>query len=309
MRRLGWVFCVPLLLSCDSSDGARAPRDAAVKDAGDAADVKDAGDAAAVKDAGDASNAKDAAAKDAGDEDSGDASDAEDAGSDANKDAGMPPRPPSRVQVFSRTLGYRHESIGDAQTALMEIAKHTPLVLEFTEDAAQFTSKLANTDVVVFLMTSGDVLDNAQQTTFEAFIRNGGGYVGVHSAADTEYDWPFYGELAGAWFNDHPAIQPASVVLEAKTDPIVSFLPETWMRTDEWYNFRANPRSQVTVLLRLDESSYTGGTMGADHPIAWTHAVDKGRAFYTGLGHTKESWQEPMYLLHIERALLWAAKR
>ncbi|MBP2708702.1 carbohydrate-binding protein, partial [Microbispora sp. RL4-1S] len=122
-------------------------------------------------------------------------------------------------------------------------------------------------------------------------IDGGGGYVGVHSAADTEYDWPYYGQLMGAWFNNHPAIQQATVRTEDTTNPATAGLPSAWTRTDEWYNYRTNPRANVHVLQTLDESSYSGGNMG-DHPITWCHPQGSGRSFYTGLGHTNESYAE-----------------
>ena len=140
-------------------------------------------------------------------------------------------------------------------------------------------------------MTTGDVLDAAGQTAFETWIAGGGNYVGVHSAADTEYDWPFYGQLVGAYFKQHPAaIQPAAVKIEVTDHPATAGLPSAWMRTDEWYDFQTNPRATVTVLATVDESTYTGGTMGADHPIVWTHTTTGGgRALYTAMGHTMES--------------------
>ena len=128
---------------------------------------------------------------------------------------------------------------------------------------------LAEYDAVVFLSTTGDVLDAEQQTAFEGYIRNGGGYVGIHAAADTEYDWAFYGGLAGAYFQSHPAIQPATVDVEDRAHPATPHLARTWDRTDEWYNYRSNPRDRAHVLASLDESSYSGGTMNGDHPIAW----------------------------------------
>jgi type 1 glutamine amidotransferase len=219
------------------------------------------------------------------------------------------PIEPLRVLVYSRTAGFRHDTIETGQRVLSEIAARHGGTIELTEDPLQLGAALAQADVVVFLMTTGDVLEDAQQTLVEAFIRGGGGFLGVHSAADTEYDWPFYAELNGAWFADHPAIQRARLVREAADHPAVSFLPATWERTDEWYNFRSNPRGRVQVLLTLDETSYEGGTQGADHPIVWCHTIDQGRAFYTGLGHTQESWQERMFLQHLEAALLWAAGR
>jgi type 1 glutamine amidotransferase len=145
---------------------------------------------------------------------------------------------------------------------------------------------------------------------FERFIRRGNGFVGIHSATDTEYDWPWYGELVGAYFRAHPEIQPALIRVEA-AHPSTMGLPSTWMRTDEWYGFRDNPRSRVTVLLTLDESSYMPGasTMGDDHPIAWYHQHDGGRAFYTALGHTEASYAEPLFLGHLAGGVEWAARR
>jgi type 1 glutamine amidotransferase len=225
-----------------------------------------------------------------------------------NDEDAAPAPAPLRIVVFSRTAGFRHDAIEPGKLALMDIAKAHAASITLTEDPQQLAAALDESDVVVFLMTTGDVLGDAEQTQLEAFIRNGGGYVGVHSAADTEYDWPFYETLNGAWFSDHPAIQSAKVIRESTDHPAVSFLPAIWQRTDEWYNFRKNPRAKVQVLLTLDEKSYEGGTMGNDHPIAWSHSIDRGRAFYTALGHTLESWKEPMFLKHIENGLLWAAQ-
>ena len=185
------------------------------------------------------------------------------------------------------------------------------LRVQRTEEPAELAAALPQSDVVVFLMTSGDVLDAPEQAALEAHVRRGGGFVGVHSAADTEYDWPFYGTLAGAWFKDHPAIQRARLHVERDLSPRLDFLPESWEREDEWYNFRDNPRAEpaVRVLMTLDESSYQGGSMGPDHPIAWCRELDAGRSFYTGLGHTTESWQDPLFVQHIAAGLRWAARR
>jgi type 1 glutamine amidotransferase len=167
--------------------------------------------------------------------------------------------------------------------------------------------------VVVFLMTSGDALDAAAQAVFEDWIRVGGGsYVGIHSAADTEYDWPFYGDLVGAYFKQHPAVQPADVVVEVADHPATAPLPARWRRTDEWYDFRTNPRATagVTVLATVSEASYSGGTMGADHPIVWAHPTPGGgRALYTAMGHTAESYADPTFRAHLAGAIRWAAAR
>ncbi|MEU0213449.1 ThuA domain-containing protein [Streptomyces canus] len=212
-----------------------------------------------------------------------------------------------RVLVFSKTAGFRHDSIPDGVAAVKQLGETGGFTVDATEDANAFTSKnLRRYDAVVFLSTTGDVLDSTQQRAFEGYIRQGGGYVGIHAAADTEYDWAFYGGLAGAYFQSHPAIQPATVVAEDRAHPSTSGLPPTWNRTDEWYNYRSNPRDRAHVLASLDESSYTGGTMNGDHPIAWCQDYQGGRAFYTGLGHTKESYTEPAFLGHVLGGIRYA---
>ena len=214
------------------------------------------------------------------------------------------------VMVFSRTKGFRHASIPTGIEMFREVGKRDGFRVEATEDPSWFRPEmLARFDTVVFLNTTGDVLDEEQQRTFEAFIRNGGGYVGVHSAADTEYDWPWYGRLVGGWFKTHPRIQRADINVENRRFPATSFLPEVWSRTDEWYVYRENPRPRVNVLLSLDESTYEGGGMNGDHPIAWYQDFDGGRAFYTGGGHTHESYAEPLFQRHLSEAVMWASGR
>jgi type 1 glutamine amidotransferase len=213
------------------------------------------------------------------------------------------------VLLFSRTTGYRHDSIEDGIAALSRVANERQWRLESTEDPAMFNGpKLVSFDVVVFLNTTGDVLDATQEDAFERFIQSGKGFVGIHAASDTEYDWPFYGALVGAYFKAHPAVQAATLHVEG-SHPAVDALPTPWTRTDEWYAFQKNPRAEVQVLLTLDEESYSPGegAMGEDHPIAWLHQYDGGRAFYTALGHTSESYADPLFLDHLTQAIEWAA--
>ena len=160
---------------------------------------------------------------------------------------------------------------------------------------------------MIFLSTTGDVLNNNQQDAFENYIQDGGGYVGIHSAADTEYDWSFYGNLVGAYFKQHPAQQQATIKVADKNHPATKHLPDRWSRFDEWYDYRANPRGDVHVLATLDETSYQNGTMGSDHPITWCQDYAGGRSFYTGLGHTKESYGEPAFQKLLLGAIQWAA--
>ena len=213
-----------------------------------------------------------------------------------------------KVLVFSRTAGFRHGSIPAGIKSLTELGREHGFRVEATEDPRAFDpERLKNLTCVVFLNTTGDVLDDEQQKHFEKFIRGGGGYVGVHSAADTEYDWPWYGRLVGAWFKTHPSIQPARINVEDRTFPATRMLPATWDRTDEWYVYRKNPRPNVRVLMSLDETSYQGGGMDGDHPISWYHDYDGGRAFYTGGGHTDASYSEPLFRDHLAGAIKWAA--
>ncbi|MCA9290576.1 MAG: ThuA domain-containing protein, partial [Phycisphaerales bacterium] len=212
--------------------------------------------------------------------------------------------------VFSRTAGFRHGSIPAGIEALRGLGAARGFGVDATEDPDAFTdATLARYRVVVFLNTTGDVLDDVQQGAFERFIRAGGGYVGVHAAADTEYDWPWYGGLVAGYFNGHPRIQPATIDVEDAAHPSTRHLPGRWDRTDEWYNYRESPRERprVRVLMRLDPTSYEGSTMPDDHPIAWCQAYDGGRAWYTGGGHTDESYSEPAFVAHLLGGIRWAA--
>ncbi|MGN9844818.1 ThuA domain-containing protein [Nonomuraea sp. H19] len=213
-----------------------------------------------------------------------------------------------KVLVFSKTAGFRHDSIPNGIQAIRDLGAADDFAVDATEDSNAFsTANLAQYKAVVFLNTTGDVLNDNQQTAFQTYVDGGGGYVGVHSAADTEYNWPYYGQLMGAWFNNHPAIQQATVRNEDRAHTATAHLGATWTRTDEWYNYRTNPRSNVRVLQSLDEGSYSGGGMG-DHPITWCHPQSSGRAFYTGLGHTKESYADPSFRTLLLGGIRYAAK-
>lgn len=212
------------------------------------------------------------------------------------------------VLVFSKTVGFRHDSIPDGIRAIQALGVENGFRVDATEDASVFSSdQLKPYRVVVFLNTTQDVLNEDQQSAFESYIKSGGGFVGVHSAADTEYGWPFYGRLVGAYFQSHPKIQTAVTRVVDPAQPSTKDLPAEWKRTDEWYNYRQPPSPDVQVLVKLDESSYSGGSMQGNHPIAWRHVFSGGRAWYTGMGHTKESYTEPLYLKHLLGGILWAA--
>lgn len=214
--------------------------------------------------------------------------------------------PDFRVLVFSKTTGYRHGSIPDGIAAIQKLGQEHNFAVDTTEDAGAFTDEnLAKYKTVVFLSTTGDPLDQqAEKDAFQRYIEGGGGFVGVHAAADSGYTWSWYGGLVGAYFRDHPSIQQATVNVAGQGTPATEGLPNRWVRTDEWYNYRSNPRQNVRVLATLDErtynpTGYSGGSMGADHPISWCHPYDGGKSFYTGMGHTSESYTEPNFLSHL----------
>jgi uncharacterized protein len=216
-----------------------------------------------------------------------------------------------RLLVFSKTGGFRHASIKDAKIALQRLAAEHHYLVDFAEDASVFTdANLAHYNAVVFLLTSGTILDDNQKAAFERYIRAGGGYVGVHSASDTEYAWSWYGGLVGAYFDrihGHSKVTRATIHVTDRIHPSTVMLPTHWIRTDEWYNFATNPRGRVNVLMTIDERTYKGGTMGADHPIAWYHEYEGGRAWYTALGHTSASYYEPLFLAHLWGGIIYAA--
>lgn len=213
------------------------------------------------------------------------------------------------ILVFAKTTGYRHASIKDGIAAIRKLAAEHQVGVDYSEDASAFTdASLARYKAVVFLSTSGTLFNDEQRAAFERYIRAGGGYVGIHSASDTEYQWSWYGQLVGAYFKNHPHIQQATLKVEDHQHISTVMLPQKWLRTDEWYNFRSNPRDHVHVLITLDESSYQGGNMGADHPISWYHSFDGGRAWYTGMGHTSETYQEPLFLQYLWGGIAYAAK-
>lgn len=222
---------------------------------------------------------------------------------------GQGPMPQSHrsILAFSKTAGYRHDSIPNARKAILDMATERGWSVTFTEDAGFIEpNHLKAYDAVVFISTTGKFLDKSNERALMGFIHNGGGFVGIHAAADAEYDWPWYGKLVGAFFLHHPAQAEALVKIEDTADPSMRDLPNPWRRKDEWYDYRTDPRADVHVLASLDQSSYEGSTMGADHPITWRHEFEGGRAWYTGMGHTKESYDDPLFLKMVAEGIEWA---
>ncbi len=221
------------------------------------------------------------------------------------------------VLVFTKTAGWHHESIHEGVTAMRGLAERHSFDLQWHEDASRFNDEfLAQFDVVVFLNTTEDILNDDQQLAFENFIRSGKGFVGIHSASDTEYDWPWYNQLVGKMFHIHPLEQTAMVDVVNADFPGMEAFPRRFMWTDEWYEFKPEEYSEdLVILLTLDESTYdpnlqwgekTGKGTG-DHPVAWYQEFDNGRSFYTALGHIPAVYSDPWFLHHIYGGIYWAA--
>ena len=206
-----------------------------------------------------------------------------------------------RLLVFTRTAGYRHDSIPAGVAALSGLDGYA---VDATEDpTALRAARMSGYAALVFLSTSGEVLDQAGRDALTGYMAAGGAWLGIHAASTTEYDWPWFGDLVGARFDQHPPVQEAAITVEDRDHPATRHLGEQWTKYDEWYAFLGNPRPRVHVLLTVNETSYDGGTMGADHPVAWCHSNVGGRSFYTALGHTTESFAEPAFRRHLSGAL------
>lgn len=214
-----------------------------------------------------------------------------------------------RVLVFTKTAGFYHESIPNGIEAIQKLGAENGFKVDTTKDASHFTdSQLKRYSAVVFLSTTQNVLNADQQVAFERYIQAGGGFVGIHAAADTEYEWPWYNRLVGAYFLNHPNdpnVRQATINIIDTTHSATKGLPLHWHRNDEWYNYKSI-YTGIQVVAELDEKTYEGGENGAHHPIAWYHAFDGGRAFYTGGGHTKESFSEPLFLKHLLGGIRYA---
>jgi len=211
-----------------------------------------------------------------------------------------------RILVFTKTAGFHHASIPVGVAAIMKLGKENNFLVDTTSDASKIVeSNLKRYSALVFLSTTGSLLNNIEQIDLERYIQAGGGFVGIHAAADAEYDWHWYGRMVGAYFLSHPAQQEAVLNVVDKNDPSTKMLPAQWKRKDEWYNYKdINP--DIHVLLTIDEKSYTGGKNGDFHPMAWYHNFEGGRVWYSELGHTDESYSDPLYLQHILGGIKYA---
>lgn len=221
--------------------------------------------------------------------------------------------------LVTKTAGWHHESINEGVAAIKELAIRNFFNVQWHQDATTITDKyLENFQVIIFLNTTGNILKDEEQTAVEKFIQSGKGFVGIHSASDTEYDWPWYTKLVGRMFKIHPVIQTAKLKLtENKFSGLEGFSNgQLW--TDEWYEFSPETTTDLKYILAVDESSYNpkvewagqnkkGEGMGSFHPIAWYHDYDGGRSFYTALGHLPTDYNNPAFLNHIYAGIYWAA--
>lgn len=223
-----------------------------------------------------------------------------------------------RALLFTKTAGFHHESINEGVIAVRKLAERHHFSVNWQENAGVFNDRqLENYDVVIFLNTTGDILNEEQQAAFEKFIQSGKGFVGIHSASDTEYDWDWYTKMVGHMFKIHPQIQTAKIRVTDRNFPGLSTIPDEVLWTDEWYEFGPAQSDDLNYIITLDESSYDpkvqwgdniGEGMGDLHPMAWYHQYDGGRAFYTALGHVPAVYQDPMFLAHLYGGIYWAAK-
>ncbi|MHC0441979.1 ThuA domain-containing protein [Flavobacterium sp. 3-210] len=204
-----------------------------------------------------------------------------------------------KVLIFSKTNGFRHESIAAGIAAIKKLGAENHFIVDATEDSLAINSKnLKQYQVVIFLSASGHVLGEKQKLALQKFIEKGNGFVGIHSATNCEPDWPWYAKMIGGIFDGHPEPQIAKLVIVNNEHLSTKHLPAIWERKDELYNFKyINP--DVNVLIKVDESSYKGGKHGDNHPLAWYHDYDGGRAFYTALGHSPESYSDPLFVQHL----------
>ncbi len=212
-----------------------------------------------------------------------------------------------RILVFAKTAAFRHSSIPQGLAAIQQLGQQNGFIVDTTSNATFFNEdSLSNYSAIVFLHTTGDILNFKQQVAFERYIQAGGGFVGIHGAADAEYDWGWYGRLVGAYFSNHPKPQEANFIIKDKNNPATSFFTDSvWRRSEELYNFK-KLSPDVNILITVDESSYEGGEHGNNHPMAWYHAYDGGRSFYTALGHAETAFEEALFLQHLLGGIQYA---
>jgi len=222
-----------------------------------------------------------------------------------------------KALLVTTTRGWHHESLHSGVLAIQQLGVKNNFDVTLWEDPNGFTDKyLEQFKVVIFLNTTGDIFDSAQQKVMERFIQSGKGFVGIHSASDTEYDWPWYTKMVGRMFHIHPAVQTARLTILDSSFPGLQGFTGNKLWTDEWYEFGPEKISGLNNIMSVDESSYNpvadwgdkkGKGMGKLHPVAWYHNYDGGRSFYTALGHIPANFGDPAFLNFLNAGIFWAA--
>ena len=207
---------------------------------------------------------------------------------------------PKKILVYTKTNGFRHSCIEVGVAAIQKLGAENGFLVDTTSDSLRFEFKgLKQYAAIMFFQTTGDVLGPEQEKAFVKYIQSGRGFVGVHAAADTEFNWPWFNQLVGAYFKDHPAQQQALLKVVDQKFPGTKDLPREWSKWDEWYNYKSTFWERLNILIKLDEKTIKGGSNGDNHPMAWYQYFDGGRSFYTGLGHTEASYTDELFLKHL----------
>ena len=222
----------------------------------------------------------------------------------------IPQKKTEEVLIFSKTKGFRHKSIEKGIDAIKKLGEQNNFNVTTTEDSSFFKyANLKKYKTIIFLSPTGkNLFNDRQKEALKKYIQKGGGFVGIHAAADCSYEWKWYGKMVGGYFESHPKVQKANLEIKNNKHQSTSELKNIWVHTDEWYNYK-NFNPNVNILINLDEKSYTGGKMGDAHPIAWYHNFEGGRVFYTGLGHTDESYSNAEFLKHLKGGINYALGR
>ncbi|RCG26586.1 PKD domain-containing protein [Sphaerisporangium album] len=223
--------------------------------------------------------------------------------------------PQFKVLLFTKTAGFRHDSIPAGVTMFQQMATDNNFQVDHTEDASVFNTANLNTyDAVIMFQTSGMVWDtDAQRQAIQAYVRAGHGVVAIHNATDMniEAQFPWWDQvvMGGAHMTQHSAILQGTAKVADKVHPSTQGLPDRWTRPEEWYNFDKNMRGSVHVLATADETTYDAGPnkMGADHPISWCQIAEGGRVWATAMGHQASSYSEPLFKQHLLGGVKWAA--
>lgn len=222
-----------------------------------------------------------------------------------------------KVLLITETAGWHHESIDYGIIAINELAATHNFEVDRQQKAVKITSeKLSKYDTVIFLSTTADIFDDEEQAIFEKYIQSGKGYVGIHAASDTEYDWEWYTKLVGRMFHIHPSQQTAQLNIIDHNFPGLEHFPNKLLWTDEWYEFTDEKVEGLNYLITVDENTYdpkanwgdkSGVGNGDFHPISWYHEFDGGRSFYTALGHIEKVYENRWFLEHLYGGIFYAA--